>query len=278
MPRLIINADDLGYSPAVNRATAELYRAGRVTSASLVVNLPASEAGAQVAAGLPGLSIGVHLNLSKGRPLLPAQRVPSLVDPEGRFWHTNVLYPRALLGQVNWEEAEAELETQVAWALDRLPRLDNLDTHVHFHMLPPARRITRRLAQRFGVPAWRTPDPRSTLLPSRLWNELLAVPTAADGRLLAPNYLISLHQWQERLMSDERLAHMLAQPGVVTELVVHPGYADDPDLPLPDQLPPARRQAELDLLLGPEFSQWVDRLGFGLVGFSDLSLPQRQAH
>jgi hypothetical protein len=60
---------------------------------------------------------------------------------------------------------------------------------------------------------------------------------------------------------------------VITELVVHPGYADDPHLPLPDQLPPDRRQAELDLLLDPGFRRWLTRLGLRLVSFSDLSAP-----
>ena len=78
-PALIINADDLGYSPGVNTAIADLYQAGLVTSTSLIVNLPHSEAGAAIARRLPGLSVGVHLNLSKGEPLLPADQVPDVV-------------------------------------------------------------------------------------------------------------------------------------------------------------------------------------------------------
>jgi predicted glycoside hydrolase/deacetylase ChbG (UPF0249 family) len=88
--------------------------------------------------------------------------------------------------------------------------------------------------------------------------------------LLTPDYLISLHQWGERLLSDPRLPRLLAKPGVVTELVVHPGYADDPELPLPDQLPPERRQAELELVTSQSFAGWLRTLNLKLISFADL--------
>lgn len=267
---LIINADDLGYSTAVNRAVAALHQAGLVTSASLLVNQPYSEEGAEIACNMPTLSVGVHLNLSKGRPLLSPERVPSLVDETGAFWPTALLYRHALLGKVNWYEAAAELEAQIRWALDHGLHVDNLDSHVHFHILPAARRLTVRLADQYGVLAWRTPNVLSTLMPMRLWTDLLAATPPKRSQLLAPQYLLSLHQWGDRLLSDQRIFRLLTKPGVVTELVVHPGYLNDPELPLPDQLPPARRQAEVDLVSSPAFADWLQRLGLALVSFADL--------
>jgi predicted glycoside hydrolase/deacetylase ChbG (UPF0249 family) len=275
MARLIINADDLGYSPTVNQAIADLHSQGIVTSASLMVNQPFSEAGAEIALQSPGLSIGVHLNLSKGFPLLPPSQVPSLVDERGRFWPSNQLFPKVLLRQIDWSEARAELDAQVNWALVRGLRLDNLDTHVHFHMLPPARRLTRNLARRYGVTAWRTPDPRATLLPSKLWIDLLAIPTPDSGRLAVPHYLISLHQWGQRLLTDRQLGSVLSRPEVIAELVVHPGYIDDPHLPLPDQLPPARRQVEVDLLTSSPFRAWLTELEVQLISYADLAALPR---
>lgn len=273
MPSLIINADDLGYSPAVNQAIADLHLAGLVTSASLLVNLPHSAAAAEMARGLPHLSVGVHLNLTKGRPLSPVEHLPSLVDENGCFWPTQVLYRRAILGQVNWFEAAAELEAQIEWAIARGLQLDNLDSHVHFHMLPAARQLTVTLARRYHVPAWRSPNVLSTLMPVRLWSDLMTT-APKSSQLLAADYLISLHQWGERLLSDPRLARLLSKPDVVTELVVHPGYADDPELPLPDQLPAQRRQAEFDLVTGPAFSDWLRRLNLQLISFADLGREQ----
>jgi predicted glycoside hydrolase/deacetylase ChbG (UPF0249 family) len=269
MPGLIINADDLGYSPAVNRAIDDLFRAGLVTSTSLLVNQVASEEGAAIARRSPHLSVGVHLNLSRGRPLLAPDLVPSLVDDSGAFCDPRQLFRRALLGQIRWYEAAAELEAQVEWALARGVQIDNLDTHVHFHTLPAARRLTEWLANRYHVEAWRTPYVLSTILPIRLWTDVLATPPK-PGHLLSPDYLLSLHQWGDRLLSDARVARLLAKPGIVTELVVHPGYDPDDALPVLDQLQPPRRQAELDLVSSPAFQGWLDTLGVRLMGFADL--------
>lgn len=272
MSGLIINADDLGYSSTVNRAIVDMFEAGLVTSASLLVNQPASEEGAAIARRLPRLSVGVHLNLSRGRPILPAAQVPSLVDEAGQFWEAAAFFRRAVLGQVKWYEAAAELEAQVQWALQRGLHLDNLDSHVHFHSLPAARRITEQLAGQYHVAAWRTPYVLSALTPTRLWTDVLATPIKPyrPGRLAAPDFLLSLHQWGDRLLSDKRVARLLCKPGVVTELVVHPGYIDDDALPPGDQLQPLQRQVEVDLLTGVAFRHWLKQLGVQLVSFSDF--------
>jgi predicted glycoside hydrolase/deacetylase ChbG (UPF0249 family) len=196
--------------------------------------------------------------------------VPSLVDDTGAFWNSSLFYRHALLGRVDWQEAADELDAQIRWAVEQGLRLDNLDTHVHFHMLPPARRLTLELAGRYGVRAWRTPDPRATLLPSKLWVDLLATPSPDTWELMAPHFLLSLHQWGERLLTDPQLAELFRRPGLVTELVVHPGYRDDPHLPLPDQLPPERRQFEVDLLGSAAFAAWLQRTGLRLISFAGL--------
>ncbi len=272
MSGLIINADDLGYSPTVNRAIADMFAAGLVTSTSLLVNQPYSEAGAALARRLPRLSVGVHLNFSRGRPILPPEQVPSLVDEEGQFWESAISLRRAVLGQVKWFEAAADLEAQVRWALERGLHLDNLDSHSHFHSLPAARRITEQLAGQYNVAAWRTPYVLSALTPIRLWTDVLATPKKPyrPGRLAAPDYLLSLHQWGDRLLTDKRVARLLSKPGVVTELVVHPGYIEDDALPPGDQLQPLQRQVEVDLLTGVAFRYWLKQLGVELVSFADL--------
>ncbi|MCA9871679.1 MAG: ChbG/HpnK family deacetylase, partial [Anaerolineae bacterium] len=137
------------------------------------------------------------------------------------------------------------------------------------HVLPAARRIIRDLGQRYGVQAWRSPKVLSTLSPHFTWTDLLAKWSGEDP-MLAPHFLLSLHQWGDRLLDDQRLQAVLSKPGTVTELVVHPGYAPDPDLPLPDQLLPEHRQAEVDFITGPAFRHWLEELGVVLIGFGDL--------
>ncbi|SCL32250.1 hypothetical protein GA0070624_4428 [Micromonospora rhizosphaerae] len=72
MRYLVVNGDDLGASPGVNRGIVTAHRQGSLTSASLMVNMPASREAAQLTQDLPALSVGLHANLTDaaGRPLV----------------------------------------------------------------------------------------------------------------------------------------------------------------------------------------------------------------
>ncbi|MBK5189205.1 MAG: ChbG/HpnK family deacetylase, partial [Gemmatimonadaceae bacterium] len=75
--RLIVNADDFGFSSGVTRGIVEAHAAGSVTSTSMMANGIDWESAVRLARATRSLGVGVHLNLVQGRPLL---RVPSLTD------------------------------------------------------------------------------------------------------------------------------------------------------------------------------------------------------
>src|SRR5436309_3540787 len=62
---LIVNADDFGQSPGVNRGIIEAHERGIVTSASLMVRWPAATEAAAYAKQHPELSVGLHLDLGE---------------------------------------------------------------------------------------------------------------------------------------------------------------------------------------------------------------------
>jgi predicted glycoside hydrolase/deacetylase ChbG (UPF0249 family) len=72
MKWIVVNADDLGASPGVNRGIAEAHQHGPLTSVSLMVNMPASPEGARLARNRPALSVGLHAHLTdaSGRALV----------------------------------------------------------------------------------------------------------------------------------------------------------------------------------------------------------------
>lgn len=82
---LIVNADDFGVTAGVSRGILDAVRHGIVRSTTAMVNLPGEADLDADAASLRGLGIGLHLNLTWGRPVAPADRVASLVDGDGRF-------------------------------------------------------------------------------------------------------------------------------------------------------------------------------------------------
>src|SRR5919112_1525178 len=115
--QLVVNADDFGISRGVNRGIVEAHRAGLVTSASLMSNLPSAEDALTRATTCPDLGLGLHLTLTAGRPLTPPDRVPTLVDDDGCFHLLGTLLARLSLGQVHADDLARELSAQVEWAL-----------------------------------------------------------------------------------------------------------------------------------------------------------------
>lgn len=120
--RLIVNADDLGYDPAVSEGIILAMRSGVVTSSTLMVNLPHSEHGATLARGLP---IGLHLNLSRGSPV--SAGFPATLLRDGAFDETLV---GSLPAEVVAEEAVAQL-ARAEELLGAPPT--HVDVHRHLH-------------------------------------------------------------------------------------------------------------------------------------------------
>ena len=153
---LIVNADDFGISEGVNRGVAEACERGILTSATLMVNMPAFEDALRVARGLPNLGLGVHLNLTSGVPVLPPQRVHGLVGPKGRFLPMGTLLRGLTLGRVPLTQAEAELSAQIEKALEAGVAVTHLDSHHHVHVHPALHGLVVRLARRYGIKAVRS--------------------------------------------------------------------------------------------------------------------------
>ena len=129
--RLIINADDFGISLGVNTGIIEAAVAGVVTSASMIVNLPAFADAVDRAQLCPFLSIGLHLNLTAGRPLTPAR---SLVrESTGEFYSMPQLMARASLGRLDKWDIISECVAQIDRMIDAGISPTHLDSHRHIH-------------------------------------------------------------------------------------------------------------------------------------------------
>lgn len=261
---LIVNGDDFGLTPGVNAGILDAHRDGILTSASLFANAAATDDAVKLARRIPTLGIGCHLVLVDGTPVLPAVELPTLTR-DGRFLPTwGAFIRRAIRGRLSLVEVERELTAQIdRLASEGLP-LTHLDGHKHVHAFPPVFDIVARLARRFGIRAVRVPceRPALPLLYGRaassgtrrqaLENVALVPWARRDGALLARHDLPPAPWFRGRvltgLFTSTTLHRLLSSlPEGVSELMMHPGYVDEPLGRLPTRLQKQREQ-EVSLL------------------------------
>jgi len=207
---LIVNADDLGLSEAVNEGILQVVRAGTATAVALLVN-PPHEADLRPFLEA-GVSLGLHLNLTRGRPCLPAAKIPALVDETGQFLSAR----EQMLARLEEPQARAELTAQ----LERFQEMagqppEQVSFHKHLHVLDErVWAMVMQLAREAG--AWlRTVD-----APTRRRCRAGGVATTdhfLGGVQPAPYWTL------------ERLQEELGRVGEgVTELMCHPGKCRGP--------------------------------------------------
>lgn len=165
--QVIVNGDDLGMSPGINQAIQQLHEQGRLNSASIMANTPWSAEAFTFARQATGLRLGIHLNLSTGKPMLAADQVATLVQPDGRFLDLPVLMSRLFAGRINRHEIEAELSAQVTTCLEHGLQPVQIDSHMHFHAIPTLAKIVTNLAVRYGIPSVRNPNLSAFIIPPR---------------------------------------------------------------------------------------------------------------
>lgn len=159
MTCLIVNADDFGLTPGVNRAIVELHQAGVLTSTTLMARAGATDQAIEMALANPALGVGCHIVLVDGEPVLPPSQVPTLIDKAtGRFPPAlTTLLRRLAIGRINFAEVEAEASAQIARLQSRGLQLTHIDTHKHTHMFPPILRPVLRAAKGAGIRRIRNP-------------------------------------------------------------------------------------------------------------------------
>jgi chitin disaccharide deacetylase len=155
---ITVTADDYGLSVPVNEAVEEGHRCGILSAASLMVGAPAWEDAVKRARLLPSLGVGLHLTLVDGRPVLPPDRVPGLVGPDGRFSNDAVSFGIALFFSSELRrQAVDEIVAQFALFRETGLKLDHVNGHQHFHMHPVVVDAIAQLAPAHGLPPVRVP-------------------------------------------------------------------------------------------------------------------------
>ena len=223
--RLIVNADDFGYSELVTTSIREALSLRRITSATILANGAAADQAIATAAAFPACSFGVHLNLTEFRPLTSSAtlRDVGLVDQEGVFLGEAFrrLRPSPGLLQACYDELDAQLQSVMARGL----RPSHLDSHHHIHtvawLLPVIWLLMRRhrifrlrnTMDIYSLHSQRPPS-RRLLAAKQIWR---AAARWMGARM--PDHFTSVSIFLE---NPYRAAFA---PGCSIEVMCHPGQA-----------------------------------------------------
>ena len=288
MCRVILNADDLGYSPAVNRAILHATSAGTVTAASLMVNMPfAEEAVKTVRESCPNLSLGLHFCLTSGRAVAPAERIPLLIDSDGCFRHGFLGLWRLLCSKRKKEALEqirieflAQLERMDQFACEYGLQFDHLDSHQHVHVFSEVfdilegetrkRNLVLRVPREHFGPGKRIWRRFFTWFPSGLLKKGI-LDYHLQKRAQVIGYYGILDTGKMDLWALQSIFDALI-PGKVYEINIHP--SEEP-LTQEDSSPGDRefhcspwRKREYAALFDPALKVMTEQKGIQLVGFS----------
>lgn len=281
MRQLIVNADDFGLHPLVNKAIIAAHESGCVTSTSLMATGAAFDDAVALAAAHPRLDIGIHLVLVGERPVLEPGRVPSLVDEEGLF---PPQYPaflvRFLLGRISLDEVRRELSAQMAKVAATGLTISHIDSHQHLHVLPGIDDIVFDLAAAYNIKAIRVPaEPilfsgGYPFSPGRFLGRLgLTILALRAGRRAGKRGLAAPEHFYGMLaggnLRQEYLLNILDRlPEGISEVMTHPG-ADDAVLNAGFKWQYAW-QGELTSLTSPAVSRRIAERGIKLASFREL--------
>lgn len=290
MKRLIVNADDFGLAESVNDGIIAAHDFGILTSASLLANGSAFAHAIASSLDFPGLSLGVHLNLTSGTPVSDAGLVPSLVNQRGELYlHPARLGIGLLRRRVRLEHIRAELRAQVIKIFDAGVTPTHLDGHLHVHVLPQIAPLVIEIAREFCLRCVRCPAENLEASLPLLWRFSRPSLAALKRSAIAYGVTSLAQRFREQLrtaglvcsdafcglaltgfLNAQTLGELLASlPPGVTELMCHPGYASEELQSSGGELT-NQREVEVLALTAPEIKHRVERLGIRLINFRDV--------
>jgi predicted glycoside hydrolase/deacetylase ChbG (UPF0249 family) len=285
---LVVNADDLGWAEGVNRGIADAHRHGIVTSTSLLANGVAFESAVGLAKSLSALGVGVHLNLSDGRPVATAESVKSICNERGEFaGGPESFLLRIARRNLRLKEVELEWESQIKKVKDAGISPTHLDGHKHVHMLPGLFEIALKLARRHGIGAIRVSHEasslRSALSTGKKRNAPLVMKQGVQARVLkllardaqalaekagiaTTDYFCGIAQTGELTVAGvKRLLESLLEG--TTEMMCHPGFMDAELEKSATRLQDSRA-TEVAILTNQEIRNLVASQGIRLIDYS----------
>jgi predicted glycoside hydrolase/deacetylase ChbG (UPF0249 family) len=261
--KLVVNADDFGFTRDVNQGIVEAHRQGILTATTLMATGVAFDDAVRLARENPKLDIGVHLVLV-GEPPFPA---------------TVARLTRAVaFGRIRIYD---EFEAQVRRILDAGLEPTHLDTHKHTHLLPPVLEAVAQLSEEYKISWVRRPFdlPLTPAGPGVTWakratSKALGIVRGHFARVLTRHGCRSTDHFAGFQITGHYDAVDLARlirglPDGSTEFMCHPGICGDELRGSRTRLKESREQ-ELRALTSPDVRAALAEAGVELVSYRRL--------
>ena len=246
MKRLIVNIDDFGMSPGVNRGIVECLKFGIAKSTTIMVRMPHAENAVKLAKENGFTSFGVHLDLTEGHCLIPTR---SLLPIMVYLKRNKTDKAQKIMNGLNLDlkDIEKELQSQVDWLLEREISITHLDSHHGVHGFPGINEIVLEIAGRLKLPV-------------RHWQTNGSLPQGIKG---TEYYSEAFYGRRSTKRQFKKIVKSYTSSTM--EIMAHAGYAKrslNPRMP--------RRNKELKILTDPKLKRWLLQEEVEIIGYNDL--------
>lgn len=203
MIKLIVNADDFGYSRGINYGIIDAHKHGIVNSATMMMNMPGVTHAVELAHENPKLQVGIHLVLTCGKPLLAD--VPSLVNKNGSFKRISEFKEQR---DLSLDELSREWSAQIEKFLETGLTPTHFDSHHHVHTIPAFLPVVQMLSKKYNLRARRFSE-----------DAVEGVPANSD---------VFLHDFYGEGATYDYFENLVTRvhEGQTVEVMCHPGYLD----------------------------------------------------
>ena len=249
MKKILVRADDLGYSEAFNYGLARAVKSGIVRSVGVMPNMEWAEHGVNLIRDTDVI-FTVHANICQGRPITDPALVPSLVDENGIFKDKS-LYREAREDFVVLEEAVMEVEAQYLRLVEMTGRKPFM---VEAHAVPSDNfhRAIGLINQKYGLTGMGFAPGRGPKIGSHVMKFSMD-----SGN---PDY--------DPFESFRKAAMLPEAEDECAMMVLHPGYVDE--YVLTTSYITTQRALEVACAINPEVPKWCEENDVKLMTYADL--------
>ncbi|MFH1441740.1 MAG: ChbG/HpnK family deacetylase [Candidatus Omnitrophota bacterium] len=289
MRKIIINADDFGLSKSINKGIIKAFKEGILTNTSLLPNMPGFDNAVDLITENPQLPVGIHLNIFRGNPILPALKLKSLTK-KGSFFNNIFIFLYSIYaGNLDFKELESECRAQIEKLLKKNISITHLDSEKHLHLIKPIFDTTIKIAKEYGISKvryinkipYRNILGASGIFTNKFYNNLFLNIFSKQNRLSiqkcdlkTTDFFYGISRIDSNAIISEFKKVLLDLKNGTIEIMCHPGYIDEEwdNYPLNTEKYYLNnsREAELNALISPELKELIKKSNIKLIAFKDL--------